>query len=367
MMYVQENDERMPGSDFWSAIDVGGKILICPTAGKKIANAYGQNSSINNLGLGEITSPEDVFLTADALPEGGNIISVNDGDARHNKGLIASYVDGHVVLHTLAPKVFVYLTNSVVQGLPVGTSIYTPADGSFDENGFKLTQNNGTALPITGRPDLNWAKYENDTLSIYANGDSNTSRAQLKLDRLYPAGLTEATSYWGFSANVDFSKSAENRSDQAYFAPPHNLVGFSFEVCVLDVDGAEIVTLYIARGGDHEERGAKVAAIYNNETARPTNFRSGSDITAGKGQIMYFKYLGSCGNNLGEFDTALKSSTPFNIAVMDGEFVVTYGKWSASGTLSGVNWKKPAIVRINNGGAYCPNQIDLQNFKFDIK
>ena len=107
MMYVQENEETMPGTDFWSAVDgASGKILICPTAGKKIANAYAYNGTLADKGLGEIKDPTQVMLTsdADAVAANDNIMTVDDAlagsiSARHAGAIIASYVDGHVTLN----------------------------------------------------------------------------------------------------------------------------------------------------------------------------------------------------------------------------------------------------------------------------
>jgi len=107
MMYVQENEETMPGTDFWSAVDgASGKILICPTAGKKITNAYAYNGTLADKGLGEIEEPTQMMLTcdADAVTANDNIMTVDDAlagsiSARHAGGIIAGYVDGHVTLN----------------------------------------------------------------------------------------------------------------------------------------------------------------------------------------------------------------------------------------------------------------------------
>ena len=99
MMYVQENEETMPGADFWSAIDVGGKILICPTAGKKISNAYGYSNYLIDKGLGELADPTAIMLTCDAEGTDANIITAAEQiSARHTDKPIVSYVDGHVAL-----------------------------------------------------------------------------------------------------------------------------------------------------------------------------------------------------------------------------------------------------------------------------
>ena len=112
MMYVQENEETMPGVDFWSTVDgASGKILICPTAGKKIANGYAYNGTIAGKGLGEIKEPTETICTLDADPSVNNIIDVANCataiDKRHAGKAIVGYVDGHVSL-----------VNSTIVGFP---------------------------------------------------------------------------------------------------------------------------------------------------------------------------------------------------------------------------------------------------------
>jgi len=114
MMYVQENEETLPGTDFWSVVDgASGKILICPTAGKKIARAYGYNTFIAGKGLGEIDSPEDIGLTADALGDLANGLITNNDDMekRHMGGIIASFIDGHVTYSKDFPLLISATTN----------------------------------------------------------------------------------------------------------------------------------------------------------------------------------------------------------------------------------------------------------------
>ena len=98
MMYIQENEEKLPGKDFWSVVDgASGKILICPTAGKKISNAYGFNVNIAGKGLGEIADPVEVLLTADSSSDDNFLAIPGDIADRHVNKAIGSYVDGHVI------------------------------------------------------------------------------------------------------------------------------------------------------------------------------------------------------------------------------------------------------------------------------
>ena len=124
MMYIQENEERLPGEDFWSVVDgASGKILICPTAGKKVARAYGYNAFIAGKGLGEIPVPEDVCLTADTVADlaDGLLAFADDFDMRHAGGMISSYVDGHVVYGKSMPVLAVG-TTSIVSEIPANAT-----------------------------------------------------------------------------------------------------------------------------------------------------------------------------------------------------------------------------------------------------
>lgn len=110
-MWSQENEEKLPTIQaFWSAVDVPAKVLICPTAGKNIANAYVYHSILSGISLGDITNPTDTFVVADGVS------SSNAGDVpnvaydptqfahRHTNAIIAAYLDGHVEMGT--PAVF---------------------------------------------------------------------------------------------------------------------------------------------------------------------------------------------------------------------------------------------------------------------
>jgi prepilin-type N-terminal cleavage/methylation domain-containing protein/prepilin-type processing-associated H-X9-DG protein len=105
LMYAQDHDETLPdASDAWVQINVDRNILMCPTKGKKVANAYVYNSNCSSIGLGELPDPSQVMLTAD-----GNVsssvgtydnvaYSLEDLDYRHSNRLVVSYADGHMGL-----------------------------------------------------------------------------------------------------------------------------------------------------------------------------------------------------------------------------------------------------------------------------
>ena len=110
-MAIQENDETLPGLDVWSELGISGKVLQCPTAGKKLANAYVFNRNILTKGFAKIPNPVRTFASADGLheataaipgppvigPTNANLAyNYSDLVARHDGNVIASFVDGHV-------------------------------------------------------------------------------------------------------------------------------------------------------------------------------------------------------------------------------------------------------------------------------
>ena len=127
-MFIQENDETLPGIDVWSNVGISGKVLQCPTAGKKLANAYVYNRSILDAGFAEIKNPTRVFLSADGLHEATATpvvttanMAYNAADivARHDGNIIASFVDGHVE----TTKGGRFIVKNVFPGTRVGTKV----------------------------------------------------------------------------------------------------------------------------------------------------------------------------------------------------------------------------------------------------
>ena len=142
MMYVQENEETMPEVDFWSTVDgASGKILVCPTAGKKISNAYVANRAVLGLGLGQIERPTRMFLTADGAHTATSDTNANlcyssdDIVARHTDKVITSFVDGHVELTTKGSFLVENVNPGTREVLKVGTNNPLAGLTSGDING----------------------------------------------------------------------------------------------------------------------------------------------------------------------------------------------------------------------------------------
>jgi len=97
-MYIQENEEALPIIDesILSTVDIKGKIANCPNT---TGQGYVFNGVLSGEGLGSINGPTQVWLTADAKKGAISFkgYTTADMEARHAGGIIASYLDGHVV------------------------------------------------------------------------------------------------------------------------------------------------------------------------------------------------------------------------------------------------------------------------------
>lgn len=144
-IWTQENDEKMPPADgtTWTSLDISAKVLICPDL--NASNGYVFNSDIANKSLGEITDPVNTLVSADGKHDAttnpvtyANIAYSSDDFAmRHGKGIISSYVDGHV---QYGP--------SVSFGLAFAGSAYTSVSSDFKTNTVD-TSRVGTAAAFT--------------------------------------------------------------------------------------------------------------------------------------------------------------------------------------------------------------------------
>jgi len=118
-MSAQDNDETIPTAEnIWSEIGVSGKVLQCPTAGKSVANAYGYSQGASGISMGEAGDSVNMIITTDASEGSKNILKFGDDcDGRHDGGVIASYLDGHVAFLKTPPAVFLAGDISLLQGI----------------------------------------------------------------------------------------------------------------------------------------------------------------------------------------------------------------------------------------------------------
>jgi prepilin-type N-terminal cleavage/methylation domain-containing protein/prepilin-type processing-associated H-X9-DG protein len=117
LMWAQDHDEELPdSSNVWPEINVDRNILMCPTKGKKVANAYVYNNWISGKALGELSSPDTTQMTWDGqhaatttpLTYDNVAYTIEDIDFRHSNRVLTSFLDGHVsVQGSGSPRVLI--------------------------------------------------------------------------------------------------------------------------------------------------------------------------------------------------------------------------------------------------------------------
>ncbi|HOF89421.1 MAG TPA: DUF1559 domain-containing protein [Armatimonadota bacterium] len=142
MMYVQDYEETFfpdPGSASWAGYLRAYNeptLYDCPTKTGKGSSArpeYGVNYTLFGKALGDIATPSSALLTTDlamagAQPNYALKDYTQDLDARHNKGLVLSCIDGHVAVESLdksTPPIFITLMNRGYEFFPAAELVAT--------------------------------------------------------------------------------------------------------------------------------------------------------------------------------------------------------------------------------------------------
>ena len=348
MMYIQENDETMPGTDFWSSVDgVSGKILICPTAGKKIANAYGVSNRVLGRKLGDIKSPENEELTMDAVEGLANnlLMTIEDVAFRHTGKAIVSYVDSHVVLTKSVRAVFAppepifYATTKDKNFNPADTSaIVNDADDSrltvqttyvWDQT--HTVSYNGNVLA------LNYQYWGGNIYADYNFGPTLTT----------PVAVTKG---WSISFNPAFINNGWNNGAETL---KRTKAQANLLVVVYDSAGKVIACAKIINHHECNNMAAERNNISLCDYASP-NFNSkayalpilpGHTDGDAECQKAFKRYY-----ELGDFINS--NSAEFSISCSDAGVYVTYGPYQvsyASMSEAGADWKKPARIKFIKG------------------
>jgi prepilin-type N-terminal cleavage/methylation domain-containing protein/prepilin-type processing-associated H-X9-DG protein len=113
LMYAQDHDEVLPdSSNVWPELSIDRNILMCPTKGKNVANAYVYHDGVSSLALGEIADPSGCLLTMDgqhaatASPVTYDNVAytIDDVDTRHSNKFVCTFADGHVDIMSTSPE-----------------------------------------------------------------------------------------------------------------------------------------------------------------------------------------------------------------------------------------------------------------------
>ena len=196
MMYVQENEETMPGLDFWSAVDVTGKVLICPTAGKKIANGYSYNGNLNTKGLGEIKDPVLVALTADSVATDNIMYGPSDIELRHVNKAIMSFVDGHVEYTDNTLSIAVMSNEALLADTPV----YTGATGAAGSPAVM-----GNFAGTSGGAAANVMQFDGTALTFVGAYSRSMMYTMPATDFVAEGTTTAPTEWWGVSMDLKYT------------------------------------------------------------------------------------------------------------------------------------------------------------------
>jgi prepilin-type N-terminal cleavage/methylation domain-containing protein/prepilin-type processing-associated H-X9-DG protein len=212
LMWAQDHDEMLPDhSNVWPEINVDRNILMCPTKGKKVANAYVYAYAVSSVTLGELSDPTGTLLTMDgqhaATPASGNTpatydnvgYTVDDIDARHSNKFVCTFADGHVDIMSTTPDKLPVTRNLVMQlkadifsGLASGDEITTWQDSSGKANHMTCPSAAGT------RPQFMVGVAKNGTMPAIR------FRAGTGTGHLVPAGTlnprTSINNSWTFLA-----------------------------------------------------------------------------------------------------------------------------------------------------------------------
>ncbi|HEX2951613.1 MAG TPA: prepilin-type N-terminal cleavage/methylation domain-containing protein, partial [Armatimonadota bacterium] len=102
MLKADENHGAFPdATSVWSTLDMSSKVLMCPTAGKSVTNAYAYNKTLSGHMVGDFVNPAETIIVADGSSSDNLATHDTDLAYRHNGSVIFACADGHV---ELSPK-----------------------------------------------------------------------------------------------------------------------------------------------------------------------------------------------------------------------------------------------------------------------
>jgi len=363
MMYVQENEETMPGStNFWGDIDIQGKITICPTAGKKISNAYAYNANIAGKGLGEIADPVEIALTADSEAAGNLMAIPGDITLRHTEKAIMSFVDGHVTLTTDTMAIVFFDDNSLLDGVTD-----TGGAQSLNQSGdVYVNQGNANTTTEALHADARFG-YTNGTLITQVHNSFSTFYT-LPVDKFKNSDGNAPTEWWGFSMGAFF----DNRGSAHYDASARNAAVGTIDI----MDGSAFPGKMLARvsvclwgWGENGIRlylGGTDAGITATSPVAEEFFMRTPARNAGNG---LWDDIPGTAAAFAPIYNFVKTPQKFSFVIdKNGNATVSYGGRSISAKLDGVTFNdpaKPPRIRIASQEPHC--LVGISNFAFGAK
>jgi prepilin-type N-terminal cleavage/methylation domain-containing protein len=177
-MYAQDHEETLPFSvSVWKDINVDSGILICPSAGKSLTNAYMYNETISGVSMGDtaiIPDPVKMWISVDAKS--------NTIDLRHSGVAVWSYMDGHVGTAKASAD-----TTAMVNYVGVDTTTrgsFWSAGGGFvyGTKGYLLCRANNTSSDITSASYDYVATLTQPVAFLYTNRSTNMAQTMGLVD-----------------------------------------------------------------------------------------------------------------------------------------------------------------------------------------
>ena len=165
-MYTQENDETLPGVDFWSVADLSGKVITCPNVKQSYGYVYYEEYADEGLGMYPMPTVNAIITdgnAANGIKPKGKFDTVDF--ERHAKRSITGFMDGHVEFGAdpTSGVPLPYTENLQAQFSASGYSAgsWTATAGSVP---FTLTQTNAAQQPkfdskgMNGKPGVVFEK-----------------------------------------------------------------------------------------------------------------------------------------------------------------------------------------------------------------
>jgi prepilin-type N-terminal cleavage/methylation domain-containing protein len=177
-MYAQDHEETLPYSvSVWKDISVDAGILICPSAGKSLPNAYMYNETLSGASIGDSTIIPDATKTWISVDAKSNAV-----DLRHSGIAVWSYIDGHVGTAKAAGD-----TTAMVNYIGVDTttkgSFWVSGSGFvYGTKGYLLCRANNTSSDVTSASYDFVSTITQPVAFSYTNRTTNTTA---------PMGLTD--------------------------------------------------------------------------------------------------------------------------------------------------------------------------------
>ncbi len=316
LMHAQDHEDVLPlAQEVWGTLNLDKGTLICPTAGKKIANGYGYTKSLGGLALGDITAPSTTILTADAQSKDNLLVTGDDVDTRHQRKLIASFADGHIEPQT-GRACYTMPNSDLFVGISTGTIAngagaapllwrreYT--SGGWSGGTYAAQTSDTTATELTYAGSSTTYGYSGPCAISRVRGDGSKMRYWMALP------TTTVTDFWAIAGDLLLKRNTAA-----------GLWG-GFNVAVYDANWKVITSIYRNTTGDS-----------------PGYWPAGLDMNG-------TRMISDIHPTYAKTDPQCQTWQPFNITVRAGKVYIDYGTRKIQGKAkvdATADWKQPKYL-----------------------